>query len=84
MLPLNNGTALHADIGPSPVNCPRDISRKNKGIPHRINMITYGMRNAPVENKKSLFATLFAVHTPFESILLEKQMLSLNEEFRKS
>lgn len=38
-LPMKNGLTFHTVTGPSEANCPKDSSKKNKGIPAINNMI---------------------------------------------
>lgn len=73
-LPLNNGIALNAAIGPSPVNWPRDISRKNNGIPQSTNMMTYGIKKAPV----NIYGFLLA-HV--EYLIIWKSLIYIYAEF---
>ncbi len=53
-LPLAMGMAFHIVMGPRLANWPNDNSKKNMGIPTKINISTYGMRNAPATRNTPL------------------------------
>lgn len=50
-IPVNIGEHFQTSVMLLPENWPSDSSRKNRGIPAKIIMITYGIKNAPVYNE---------------------------------
>ena len=54
VLPLNIGQTSHTWYSPFPLNCPIDVSKKNKGIPQNTRKNINGMRNAPEKELKDI------------------------------
>lgn len=48
--PLNSGAMRKMVKHPKLENCPKHVSMKNNGIPHKNNINRYGKRNAPRNN----------------------------------
>lgn len=46
-LPLNSGAIRKMVKHPTLENCPKQVSIKNSGIPHRNSINKYGTKNAP-------------------------------------
>ncbi len=49
--PLNMGLTFQTPRHPREVNCPKESSRKNKGMPQNTSMMKYGNMKAPVIHK---------------------------------
>lgn len=47
VLPFIIGMSFQTPSPPTDVNCPRDVSRKNSGIPANTSVRKYGIRKAP-------------------------------------
>lgn len=47
ILPFIMGKSLHTPSPPTEVNCPKDVSKKKRGIPANTRVMKYGMRKAP-------------------------------------
>ena len=61
-LPLKIGHTTHALMQLVPINCPRETSKKNSGIPQVTRQTRNGMRKAPAKQKITLNGTLYKQH----------------------
>lgn len=47
VIPFIIGISFHTPSPPTEVYCPSAVSSKKRGIPAKISVVKYGMRNAP-------------------------------------
>lgn len=59
-LPFIIGMSFHTPSPPTEVNCPRDVSRRKRGIPANTRVRKYGIRKAPKEitDKQNMFGKM--------------------------
>lgn len=50
------GMSFHTPRPPTDVNCPREVSRKKRGIPANTSVMKYGIRKAPAYGRKYCIA----------------------------
>lgn len=58
-LPLNSGAILKIVMHPVLANCPKDVSIKNNGTPHKNSMRRYGTKKAPKIKESGSFIQFY-------------------------
>lgn len=54
ILPFIMGRSFHTPSPPTEVNCPREVSKRKRGIPANTRVKKYGIRKAPKQIKTKM------------------------------
>lgn len=73
------GMSFHTPRPPTDVNCPRDVSRKKRGIPANTSVMKYGIRKAPAHGTKQ---THVCHHDTVRLDLMIHLLLTFNLRFK--